>query len=462
MNDSSKPTPPSTTTAPTTAPPPPQNPPKRTQLPQPQPQPATLLLDDEIARREGLATHGRIQTGCYTLDEHVLLGGLDRGSVVGVSVEEEEEKGVGLAIGLQTAAGLLVDVPNARVMVVTTLPVAGLLPKLRAALVAKLTTSIPREGLQSLQSEVKGCLERISIARVFDVEGLWEVLRELEEAVAVAERGPPQPAQQTDNKSGNASPPPAKGQRQQRTEVLDSEDEGGLSSPESPPSASPPRQQTATPEQTNPSTLPDMILITHTSTLLNTLFTGRDKETAHSTTQLLATHLRTLTRSPSHGGPLVMLLNSTTSPYAHPNDTTTTTAAPPTDSDRTPKQLNLTLRSIFNPPPAPQPGHVYALAAARRSKPSFGLVFSQMLDVHLLCTRVPRTRGDIAALVANPGVAVEGAYVWVVEVLLDETGVYGEREAGGGWDWGERRCREQRWGAVDVDGEGRVVDAVFE
>lgn len=63
------------------------------------PQPATLLLDSEIARRETLAARGRIQTGCHELDEHVLLGGFDRGSVVGVSAEEEEGGlGLGLAV----------------------------------------------------------------------------------------------------------------------------------------------------------------------------------------------------------------------------------------------------------------------------------------------------------------------------------------------------------------------------
>jgi hypothetical protein len=175
-------------------------------------------------------------------------------------------------------------------MIVTTLPTAGLLPKLRAALVGKLA-AMPRNEMHGLQGEVKGCLERISIARVFDVEGLWEVFRELE-AVVEAERGPQEPTRQpgTGIKPEDVSPKLAKDQRQQRTEVLDSEDEGGLSSSESPPPPpSPPHKETTTAEQTTPSTLPDMILITHISTLLNTLFTGRDKETAHNTTQLLAT-----------------------------------------------------------------------------------------------------------------------------------------------------------------------------
>jgi hypothetical protein len=95
-----------------------------------------------------------------------------------------------------------------------------------------------------------------------------------------------------------------------------------------------------------------------------------------------------------------------------------------------------------------------------RNKPYYGLVFSRMLDLHLLCTRVPRTRADGTALVANRGVGDgEVSFVWVVEVLLDEMGVY-ERDGKGGFDWGRRRSREQRWGVVDVDGEGRVVDGV--
>jgi hypothetical protein len=52
------------------------------------------------------------------------------------------------------------------------------------------------------------------------------------------------------------------------------------------------------------------------------------------------------------------------------------------------------------------------------------------------------------------------SFVWVVEVLLDEVGVYG-RDGEGGVDLGRRRrSREQRWGVMDVDGEGRVVDGV--
>jgi hypothetical protein len=354
-------------------------------------------------------------------------------------------------------------------MVVTTLPASVLLPKLRKALVGQL--SVLQDGLKDLQKKVHWCLERTSIARVFDIEGLWEVLGELEATVSMTDSGPPQVEEEWKAVQKPDEAPPAehtKGQRGQRTEVLDSEDEGGLSSPESSSPQKPPAQPDTQsnprshPPDTGPSPLPDLILITHTSTLLNALFTGRDKEAAHNTMLLLSSHLHSLTRSPSHGGPLIMFLNSTTSPssssFSH--HTAGGPTAPPTDRQN---HIEPTLRSIFNIPPSTVAGHqqvVHNFTAARRNNPSFGSVFAQMLDMHLLCTRVPRTRADSVVLMdkANSGVVLAGvSYVWVVEVLLDEVGVYERSDAG--WDWGRRRCREQRWGAVDVDGEGRVVGA---
>lgn len=346
-------------------------------------------------------------------------------------------------------------------MVVTTLPVTGLLPRLRKALVGEV--SVVQDGLQNLQSKVRGCLERTSIARVFDIEGLWEVLRELEEAVSVAD-APAVP------KPDDTEPTEKSGcQKPQRTEIMDSEDEGDLSSPEASSTEEPPPKHDtqhltgSTPQNNGKSSLPDMILVTHTSTLLNALFTGRDKDAAHNTMLVLSSHLRSLTRSPSLGGPLVMFLNSTTSPSSahHAPDGT---VPPGTDSHRPPRYLEQTLRSIFNPPPPPPPppppsaGGGQQPLSPMRNKPSYGLVFSQMLDLHLLCTRVPRTRRDRAALTASAGAEVtDVSYVWVVEVLLDEIGVYEPFEAGE--KWGRRRSREQRWAAVDVDDDGRILNA---
>lgn len=87
---------------------------------------------------------------------------------------------------------------------------------------------------------------------------------------------------------------------------------------------------------------------------------------------------------------------------------------------------------------------------------------------------MPRGRADAEALVApGPGVGMAGVrYAWVVEVLLDEVGVWEWRDGvegedgDGNGDGGEevrwsRRCREQMWGAVDVRDGTRVVDVVL-
>lgn len=214
---------------------------------------------------------------------------------------------------------------------------------------------------------------------------------------------------------------------------------------------------------------PDIILITHMSTLLSSLFHQREKAAAHQTLQLLASHLRYLTRSTEHGGPLIMILNSTTSSENNVTvpgqDDGPLRPPPPGGPPTTNRPLDPTLRSIFNPPPLPVSGlpYSYDTPHSRRNKPSFGLIFTQLLDLHLLCTKIPRTRADAEALYAptSPGMGKAVVdYVWAVEVLLDELGVWEGRE--NVLEGRPRRFREQRWGAVEVrkDGTGvRVADA---
>ncbi|KAM7190555.1 hypothetical protein V8F20_009688 [Naviculisporaceae sp. PSN 640] len=257
---------------------------------------------------------------------------------------------------------------------------------------------------------------------------------------------------------------------------------------------------------------PDMILITHMTALMNGLFTGRDKPAAHETMAVLSSQLRQLTSrfdncpSPS---PVIMILNSTTttaSPFfttgennVNANKLGLGERPASRDQQQQPQQTTAdpTLRSIFQ--------NMHTTNANAKTKPSFGTVFSQLLDLHLLCTRIPRRQqgqgqqqtqtqrqtqiqtqiqtqtGPIPFSTAR-GVAVTRAggisspshiFAWVVEVLLDERGVY-EYDFDDPDKIGEgrstiterqvkirRRCREQRWGAVEVEeGGGRIVDVV--
>ncbi|KAI3340870.1 hypothetical protein F4824DRAFT_356022 [Ustulina deusta] len=560
------------------------------------------LFKQEIERRKKLHGRGVMPTGCSEIDDALLLGGgFERGCVIGVSAEEVD---FGVLLGLQTIARALVfeDRPNGsltpsggegkqRATIITTLPVTAILPTLRDVIRYQVQTKLsPRNT--GIDAELRRCLEAISISRIFDIEGLWEVLQELEETQAKTrfrqdgneetasayapggnqEEKPNSEAQSVTGSlenqkgeeresikagpeqadadlatiipSGPVQEPPASSPEPatelpplrvgpelrplaRNSEVPDSEDEEPLSSsplsspppstvaPQSPspseehpqPPAEPDPHPTPSPDpepeerppsistENSPLPVPDIILVTHFSALLTTLFTHSDKTSAHTSLQLLSSRLRHLAQS---AGPLIMLLNTTTSPPPEPSTPTPAGARPSPDA-RTPvaptaretteqqRPLDPTLRSIFNPGPhlrgrsthdqGHRPGHGYgnphsAAAAAssrltRRNKPSFGAIFAQFLDLHLLCTKVPRTRDDAETAVAlGPGATADDVrYAWVVEALLDELGV---------WDWKRmpdsgkgaegdglppRVNREQRWGAVDVRDRVAVVNA---
>jgi hypothetical protein len=48
-----------------------------------------VLLDQELIHQEVAKARGNIFTGCDEVDSHVLLGGVERGWVVGLSAEDE-------------------------------------------------------------------------------------------------------------------------------------------------------------------------------------------------------------------------------------------------------------------------------------------------------------------------------------------------------------------------------------
>ncbi|KAI0419025.1 hypothetical protein F5X98DRAFT_373170 [Xylaria grammica] len=568
------------------------------------------LFSREIERRERLHRRGVVPTGCSEIDDTLLLGGgFERGCVVGVSAEEVD---FGILLGIQTIARALVfeGSPNGgpttprggskqRATIVTTLPVTAILPILRDAIRAQVQNKLgPRDP--SIDAELRRCLEAISISRIFDIEGLQEVLGELDEAQVKAglhhngdgneemtsprvpegnqgkklesevestagslgnqereanstEEGPgktnadladtipagPLPEAAASSPGPATQLPPLRiGPEVQplarRLEILDSEDEEPLSSsplsspppstvapkspspPEEPeppavpdphPSPSPapePEPEVRSQElevaptistEDSPLPVPDIVLVTHFSALLVTLFTHSDKASAHTNLQLLSSRLQHLAQS---AGPLIMLLNTTTSPL--PDTSTSTPKVPrpfdanhpvaPAEATKPQRPLDATLRSIFSPAaqlhsagvdrghrPAYASGRAHNTAPSclvRQNKPSFGATFAQFLDLHLLCTKVPRTRDDAETAVAlGAGAGAEDVrYAWVVEALLDERGV---------WEWGkvpaletskrpgkdERRdtClpprvnREQRWAAVDVLDGVKIANA---
>ncbi|UPK91509.1 hypothetical protein LCI18_002444 [Fusarium solani-melongenae] len=357
------------------------------------PIPASVLADKEARRRDDAVEMGYCMTGCAVLDDEVLLGGFERGSVVGVSAEDEE---MGVQLGLQTLAHSLCDGRVAKGLVVTPKPRNVMLARLKDAVKAELKSQ--GVGGDGAKAKLRGCLERVMLSCVFDLDGLWEVLADLNKPVEEVEE-----------------------EERQVEEIQDSQDDDDEAlSPRD--SRQPPKQHT---------TQPGIIVVTHFSSLLTGIFTHRERSAAHSVMELLGSHLRDLSRN-LLSSPLIMLLNSTSS-----------SSGPPTAQPKN-TLLDATLRSIFHTPPPGQGSH-----STRRIKPNYGIVFSQLLDLHLLCTRIPRTMQDAEAAVQRLGEEVRT--VWAVEVLQDEIGVWkGTR--------GARKGREQLWTAVDVE-QARVEPA---
>lgn len=437
---------------------------------------------------------------------------------------------------------------DSRVMVVTAQPPAAILPTLRDSVKAELAAlGTPAE---SIKRRLRACLERVSVSRVFDLDGLWEVLGDLDispgspcsESPLMPEgdiKSPASPVQddvwsKPEPESfvlPDLKPRPEYHPRPARTEVADSDEDEAFSPPTAssesselspPPSTlasmlvapdpyenpdvsdissdvrrSPDKihildaeeeelpmaaeelvgdQQTWTTQspkkEDDKPPLPNIILITHFSTLMTALFTRLDRASAHDALQCLSDCLRYLSRSLSTS-PLIMLLNSTSSSkYNHPAQPESSVlqnvpnaangpkeGQPPPAVDESPakssvRPIDQSLCSVFNPRPLDVHGYNNRMLS-RRNKPTFGLVFSQFLDLHLLCTKVPRTKEDGERLFATSDVDVgkDVKFTWVTEVLLDEMGVWNEESPRGG-----RKCREQRWAPVDVT-PGRIVDA---
>lgn len=132
------------------------------------------------------------------VDDYVLLGGLDHGCVVGMSAGTSGVNGIEEDIGRIVPVSLIVTSvlsrPNVKVMVVDStgsFPVMALHRTLKERIVKQNERERMRRGgddkagydgdVGDVGAAVEDCLQRVGISRVFNVEGLWEVLREVTE-----------------------------------------------------------------------------------------------------------------------------------------------------------------------------------------------------------------------------------------------------------------------------------------
>ncbi|KAK4168666.1 hypothetical protein QBC43DRAFT_309387 [Cladorrhinum sp. PSN259] len=338
-------------------------------------QPSTalsLLPSNPIARPQPL------KTGSPQLDEYTLGGGIQRGSVIGLSTEDED---LGLLISLQTISNLIVSTNSEKALLITAQPIQSLLPTLRKTIINTLS-STPGSSVQP--ERVKECLRRVQVSRVFDITGLEEVLTEVE--------------------------------TQAQTPRADAGDDDI-----------------------------SIVVITNMPILLNTLFgnaTGKERQEVHERVGQLGERLRGLASGigstrvvkRQEGEKVVMLLNSVSSTIINRGDEPKGWLMEG-DEERG-RGTDAWLRSIFA---GGQGGRNI------NKRPAYGQVFGRLVDLNLMGSKVPVKQVGTRE---RSGWGKED-WVWVLEVLLDQVGIYDLERM-------ERRDREGRWAVVEVE-EGTVV-----
>ncbi|KAK6587255.1 hypothetical protein PZA11_000545 [Diplocarpon coronariae] len=402
-----------------------------------------LLELEETQRRQltGLAGAERLGTGCQNIDE-LLGGGVERGVVLGLSSSAEALEG--RLISLNLIASALLPQPDATknttkaIIIDTTgsFPLALLLSVLKSRILATRSQparnavehghhSVSEPGQEGfgirVGADAQRCLEMVAISRVFDFEGLWEVLGEID---------------QDTSSGGNSAIAPAmrpSGVQGDELEILDSQED-----------LTPEPTIPMSPELANPSSArdeeagagPEIIIVDNLTHIINELFARKEKRegpsSPHAILTLLSSTLHTLAKSRN----ILTVLHNTTTP----------SATQPSYSSRQ-QAHHSAPKSIF---------------AATPTKPALGQVFSQFPDLHIFLHDMPRRREDAEALYgreeeAGPSDQKSVGYCTLIEVLKDECPILGrDRE-------GERRFawREQRWTAVVVAGDGTGLVAAF-
>lgn len=260
-----------------------------------------------------------------------------------------------------------------------------------------------------IEKQVNTLLELVAISRVFDVEGLWEVLSEIGRTQVPSWKDEPNEKQ-------------AEPLHRLPDEIGDSEEEDIDI-------LIPPPVKAMPPTTSEVETSPEILIIDSMHYLISQLFTHSETTSAHNLLSLLSRTLRTLTHTQNI---LAILHNSTIS-------TNTKYTKPAT---RQP------------PPPA-----IQSIFTSTAQKPSLGRIFDDFLDMHIMISKMPKSRGDAEVLYGQDENLqnLEVDYCLVFEVLKDECPILGEDRKF------NRRFgdREQRWGLFEIDSDGTELVGAF-
>lgn len=317
---------------------------------------------------------------------------------------------------------------------------------------------VQKPGSDVFEKEVDGqvqrCLEMVAISRVFDVEGLWEVLGEIDQDTSYSGN--------EEHASGNGS---RNGDKEEGIppEIPDSDEE--LTPEDAFPDSTPNPKSGKAERDRDEGT--EVIIIDNMTHLINELFARKEKSdgkspllhylsllpshcsslepnanilTAHTLLTLLSSTLHTLTKTQN----ILTILHNSTTP------TNTKSSYPPNPQSRHQQHMQ-TQKSIF---------------ASTTTKPALGQIFSQFPDLHVFLHEMPRRREDARLLygrdeevLPDDEEEVAVGYCTVLEVLKDECPILGSDRGVEGRKFG---WREQGWTSVVVDERGTGLVGTFQ
>ncbi|KAF4629267.1 hypothetical protein G7Y89_g8881 [Cudoniella acicularis] len=387
--------------------------------PPPPPEPARPITADrllalEIEQRKRFGGE-RVGTGCEVLDE--LFGsasggdGLERGIVIGVSCEGRE--GEGVLISLHLLASILLPhlsttqrnatpITKATIIDTTGSFPLSLLARILKSRILLSRSATSRQNVETANyrpvhdensdapnvEEVQRCLEMVAVSRVFDIEGLWEVLGEIGRAhvpVPVpAEHEGSSPPWESNTPELKSKSPQILDSDEDEEEVLETEMKQPVDIEKS--------------ENHDCEEGIEIVIVDNMTHIINELFGRKEKNDAHNILTSLSCALHSVTRAQN----ILTILHNTTTP-------STSSSFNPSKSANTTQ----TAKSIFE---------------GNTIKPSLGAIFSQLVELHIFISRIPKMRRDAEVLYGEDenedgmgaGMQDGVGYCFVAEILKDE------------------------------------------
>jgi hypothetical protein len=132
---------------------------------------------------------------------------------------------------------------------------------------------------EDVEKEVQRCLEMVALSRVFDIEGLWEVLGEVGRNTPVHEEPNPSFSGEAEQQDATASQDGETQAPEKPAEIIDSDQEEVLSPVKEAPlkltPAPPPKSLTPSGEDEDEGT--EIIIIDNMTHIINELFSRKEK-----------------------------------------------------------------------------------------------------------------------------------------------------------------------------------------